>query len=273
MWPRSSLCAVERRRCRSRFVIPPITKTRLHLLMPQPRSCRATVFIYVKSSKSCCMCGMSERNSYISPRAFLCRVYVFSLCSRWDSPASCIGVGQIDLRCEYLCESLLLYVSPAISWWLQGRRWTGGVQHYIIKQGFTHYEHGCLFRKLLWPILSCSFIVCHQPPYSWMGLGQQFLQIPYSSFSLFVVTGFFLDRFAEASMNLLPLQVFVPWGKKHSVNKTHAVPLLQGSNIQHIITLFKNLLICSSNQLRLVGRLGYIYSTWGLSLQFKFILD
>lgn len=265
MWPRCSLCAVERRRCRSRFVIPPITKTRLHLLMPQPRSCRATVFIYVKSSKSCCMCGMSERSSYINegrcplkrrapslnPPEPSCAESTCSPCARVGilqlplTVQTCIGVGQIDLRCEYLCESLLLYVSPAISWWLQGRRWTGGVQHYIIKQGFAHYEHGCLFRKLLWPILSCSFIVCHQPPYSWMGLGQQFLQIPYSSFSLFVVTGFFLDRFAEASMNLLPLQVFVPWGKKHSVNKTHAVPLLQGSNIQHIITLFKNLLICS----------------------------
>lgn len=72
---------------------------------------------------------------------------------------TCIWVGQIDLRCEYLCESLLLYVSPAMSWWLQGRRWTGGFQHHIIKQGFAHYKHGCLFRKLLWPILKTKLLL------------------------------------------------------------------------------------------------------------------
>lgn len=73
------------------------------------------------------------------------------------SPCAGVWVLQLPLtvqtsalRCEYLCESLLLYVSPAMSWWCS---LPGGVQHYIIKQVFAHYKHVCLFRKLLWTIL------------------------------------------------------------------------------------------------------------------------
>lgn len=173
MWPRSGLYADADHR--PRVVIRQITKRRLHLLMPPSLSCWVIVFIYVRvpNHDTCLACPkefgekkkrdaplLKEGPMSESPRpgAFLCGAYVLSLCWRLGSPASshcpniCICVGLIALRCEYLCESLLLllYVSPAMSWRCS---LPGGVQHYIIKQVFAHYKHVCLFRKLLWTIL------------------------------------------------------------------------------------------------------------------------
>lgn len=140
MRPRSSLDAVERRRCRSQSTIcnPTDNENAASFVDASIALMQSSCLHLCQSSKPWCMCErmggekdhieegrcLNERRSHVwSPRpgAFLCRVH-----SLWGSPASShrprtfVWLGQIDLRCEYLCESLLLDVSPAVSWWLQG---------------------------------------------------------------------------------------------------------------------------------------------------------
>lgn len=164
MWPRSSLHAVERRRCRSQPVIS------------NPTDNESTPSFADVLMRSDCLrflhqlqiaVGVGEEKITSTRDAALLREGPMSAspgrgaflpCSCLSSPASShcsnmhlswanwsevrVSVGTAASLCLPCNEPM----TPGC------RRWTAGASHYIIKQVFAHCKRVCSFRKLPWTI-------------------------------------------------------------------------------------------------------------------------